>query len=182
LWQWKVPPARKLSMSSFHFSESVCSGDPGRKAQLSQGSLREAHGSVGSQNQGAVDRLPGRPAICANHDLAAIELDAVIGMDVHPGALAGRAAIGGAGDCLGGFGRAARATVWRAPVSKLTGTRHPPVGRNGPGTGFANSGLKIANRELAQIRKLGKNPKRFRCLAGERAGDRTQDPVIKSLN
>ena len=67
-------------------------------------------------------------------------------------------------------------------VSKLTGTRHPPVGRNGPGTGFANSGLKIANRELAQIRKLGKNPKRFRCLAGERAGDRTQDPLIKSLN
>jgi hypothetical protein len=32
---------------------------------------------------------------------------------------------------------------------------------------FANSGLKIANRELAQIGKFRKNPKRFRCLAGE---------------
>src|SRR5215475_13427384 len=45
----------------------------------------------GVPDQCPVDRLPGRPAICANRDLAAVELDAVIGMDVHLGALASRA-------------------------------------------------------------------------------------------
>ena len=64
-------------------------------------------------DQGRVDWLPGRPAICANRDLAAVELDAVIGMDVHLGALAGRVAIGGARDCLATLA-ARRAAVRRA--------------------------------------------------------------------
>jgi hypothetical protein len=39
----------KLGDSSFHFAVSACSGEPGRNAQLSQGSRSEADGSEGSQ-------------------------------------------------------------------------------------------------------------------------------------
>ena len=51
VWQWKVGPARSWAIISFHFAVSACSGDPGRNAQLSQGSLNEPQGSEGSQTK-----------------------------------------------------------------------------------------------------------------------------------
>ena len=75
-------------------------------------------------DQGLVERLPDRPAIRANGELAPIEFDVMIGVQVYPRALALRAAIGGAGDCFGGLGGASRAAVRRPP--DLEAHRHAP--------------------------------------------------------
>jgi hypothetical protein len=98
-------------MSSFHIAVSACSGESGRNAQLSHGSRSEADWSEGSQIRALSSGS--HQAIRANGELAPIEFDVMIGMQVHPRALALRAAIGGAGDCLVGFGRAPRAPVRR---------------------------------------------------------------------
>jgi len=65
-------------------------------------------------------------------------------MDVHPRALARRAAIGRAGECLLGFDNAARAPV-RRPTD-LEVHRHETTSKNSPGTGFANFTSGIVNR------------------------------------
>ena len=65
----------------------------------------------GVPNQGRVDRLPCGSAIGAKRYLAAIELNPVIGVQTHARALARRAAIGSAGECLDGLGSAARTPV-----------------------------------------------------------------------
>jgi hypothetical protein len=72
----------------------------------------------------------------------------VIGMDVHPWALAGRAAIGGAGECLGGLGRAARASVRRAPEFELHRHATPPHAL----MSFAN-GSEVAGNSRMKIRR-----------------------------
>jgi hypothetical protein len=112
-------------MSSFHIAVSACSGESGRNAQLSHGSRSEADWSEGSQIRALSSGS--HQAIRANGELAPIEFDVMIGMQVHPRALALRAAIGGAGDCLVGFGRAPRAPVRR--TSNLTGIFTPKTGR-----------------------------------------------------
>jgi hypothetical protein len=72
-------------MSSFHIAVSACSGESGRNAQLSHGSRSEADWSEGSQIRALSSGS--HPAIRANGELAPIEFDVMIGMQVHPRAL-----------------------------------------------------------------------------------------------